>query len=237
MSYILDALKKSQAARRRSETVEDSLRSQLFSNRTIIHRSPAQETPIKSTVAAKWFRLIAVAITVNGAITVYHHVSDPRHETQIEQTTTREGLNIGTIGASASIPSAVDRASLSTPKSAGAAQEHASVQAHRNDAAKPVSLSTPAKPEPSTKLAGVSSSEREIPFLWQKSAGFQQNIPTMSVDMLVFSDKPNQRFAFVNMRKVREGELIAKGIILEEIKPNELLFSFRKEKFRLAARR
>lgn len=237
MSYIFDALKKSQAARGRSETAEDPLRPQLFSNRTILHRGPSQEAPIKSSVAAKWFRLIAIALTVNGAITVYHHVSDPRHETQSEQMAAREGLNIGNTGASTTIPSADDRGVANTPKSAGPAQEHVSVQAHRNDLTKSVSLSTPTKPEPSTKLAVVSSSEREIPFLWQKSAGFQQNIPAMSIDMLIFSEKPNQRFAFVNMRKVREGELIAKGIILEEIKPNELLFSFRNEKFRLAARR
>lgn len=218
------------------------MRSHNFSNRASIHHIPAQETPIKPSVASKWFRLIAIALAVNGAITVYHHLSDPRHEAQAEKMTAQETKSVGSADAAsadktAHVPNSVPRESPSSSESAGTARDRLLVQTHRNELTKPVSLPTPVRTDKPTKSAVIASSEREIPYLWQKSAGFQQNIPSMNVDMLVYADKPNQRFAFVNMRKVREGELIAKGIILEEITPSELLFSFRDEKFRLTARR
>lgn len=241
MSYIFDALKKSQAARGYSEAAEDPIRSHVFSNRAIIHHIPAQETSIKPSVASKWFRLIAIALAVNGAITVYHHLSDPRHETQAEKMTAQETKSVGSANASTDktlpVPNPVPQELPGSSKSAGTAQDRLFIQTHRNELTNTASLPPPVRTDKPIKSAVISSSEREIPYLWQKSAGFQQNIPSMNVDMLVYADKPNQRFAFVNMRKVREGELIAKGIILEEITPNELLISFRDEKFRLTARR
>ncbi len=57
--------------------------------------------------------------------------------------------------------------------------------------------------------------------------------PPMRLDIHVYSDKPDQRFVFVNMRKYREGDQLQEGPVLNEITPTGVVLSHEGNRFTL----
>lgn len=236
MSYILDALKKSQNSRGQPETRQNQpISPHLLGEKKISH-GPAPEPLHKPTILSRWFWVIVLALTVNGAITLYHHLSDPQHGANGENPTASSPPGPHTDPLAENIPttSTNARAKSSALESQGIT--------HQDN---PVSLSskqivgdTHVLSDSTQKPTQTKSIDNDtLPFLWQKSAGFQQKIPEMNIDMLFYTDKPPQRFVFINMKKLREGERVTKEVFLDEIRSNELVLSYRGELFRVNARR
>jgi len=63
-------------------------------------------------------------------------------------------------------------------------------------------------------------------------ASIQQEIPKMSISGLVYSDDPGGRLVGINDRLIREGEYLAPGLRLEQITTNGVIFSYKKYRFR-----
>ena len=72
----------------------------------------------------------------------------------------------------------------------------------------------------------------DIPLLTQKSAEFQQQIPDLSIDVHVYSAVPTKRFILINLQKYQEDDVIAKGLMLEQITEEGLILSYQDERFR-----
>ena len=69
---------------------------------------------------------------------------------------------------------------------------------------------------------------------WHKLAPQVKNaIPNMSVSMLVYSRKPEERWININIKgaKRREGQEISSGLKLEEITPDGAIFSYMGQRF------
>lgn len=58
-------------------------------------------------------------------------------------------------------------------------------------------------------------------------------LPDLRLDLHVYSPKPADRFVFINMRKLREGESLPEGIHVEEITPSGAVLSYRGKRFEL----
>jgi general secretion pathway protein B len=63
----------------------------------------------------------------------------------------------------------------------------------------------------------------------------QGGLPALHLDLHVYADAPAQRFIFVNSRKYREGETLQEGPLLERITRDGAVLSFRGSRFRLAS--
>ena len=63
----------------------------------------------------------------------------------------------------------------------------------------------------------------------------QQLNGSLRLDVHVFSDQPQERFVMINMQKYREDEKLQEGPLLDEITPEGVILSFRGQRFRLQA--
>ncbi len=59
----------------------------------------------------------------------------------------------------------------------------------------------------------------------------RNNIDLPRLDMHVYSEIPQKRFILVNLKKYREGETLASGLVLEEVLPDGMVMSYRGERF------
>jgi len=64
---------------------------------------------------------------------------------------------------------------------------------------------------------------------------FQQLSGNLRLDVHVFSDQPQKRFVLINMHKYKQGEKLQEGPQLDEITPEGAVLSFRGQRFRLQA--
>jgi general secretion pathway protein B len=58
-------------------------------------------------------------------------------------------------------------------------------------------------------------------------------LPDLRLDLHVYATEPAQRFVFINMRKLREGESLPEGVRVEQITPTGALLSYRGTRFSL----
>jgi general secretion pathway protein B len=59
-------------------------------------------------------------------------------------------------------------------------------------------------------------------------------IPELRLDLHVYDANPANRFVFINMRKLREGESLVEGVRVDRITPTGAELSFRGQRFTLA---
>lgn len=73
----------------------------------------------------------------------------------------------------------------------------------------------------------------EIPYLHELPESRQQSIPELSFAGHVYSSSPDNRFVIINGANMSEGERVMVGLILEQITPSGVVFSFQGELFRV----
>jgi general secretion pathway protein B len=78
--------------------------------------------------------------------------------------------------------------------------------------------------EAAANRAGVLPSRDEV-----LAQGAQ--LPELRLDLLVYAVKPADRFVFINMRKLREGESLPEGVRVDEITTNGVELSYRGKRF------
>ena len=62
---------------------------------------------------------------------------------------------------------------------------------------------------------------------------FRKGVDLPRLDIHVYSDEPEKRFIMVDLKKYREGQTLASGLLLEEILPGGMVMSYRGERFRV----
>ncbi len=60
------------------------------------------------------------------------------------------------------------------------------------------------------------------------------NVPPLRLELHAYSDKPAERFVFINGRKYREGERLSEGPDVVRIEPNGVVLSEQGQRFQLA---
>ena len=62
---------------------------------------------------------------------------------------------------------------------------------------------------------------------------FRNKLDLPRLDVHVYTEEPQGRFILVNLKKYREGERLASGLVLEEILPDGMVMSYQGERFRV----
>ena len=87
-------------------------------------------------------------------------------------------------------------------------------------------------PEKTTPIEAAPD-QREVWAMAELPASIQQAIPKMSISGLVYSGDHEGRLVGINDQLMREGEYLVPGLKLEQITPDGVIFSFKKYRFRL----
>ena len=63
----------------------------------------------------------------------------------------------------------------------------------------------------------------EIKELWQQPSDYQSTIPDLELSFHVFSYEPDKRYVIINGRRIREGQMVASGVKLRVITENGVI--------------
>ena len=223
MSFILDALKKSETERQRQGSAEFA---------TIPSSRAASSPP-------RWLWVLVLLLLVNLVVLAGILLRD-------EPAATPPASSPPAV-APAVTPAATP-ADTGQPPAAGAASFEARIADARRRQPPPsvVEEVTPApEPAPTDEIAeqrppatqpNESASESEtlsLPTLTQLRVGGILNLPDLHLDIHVYSETPADRFVFVNMSKHREHSRLASGPVVERITPEGVVLDYQGTRFLL----
>lgn len=240
MSFILDALRKSDQQRQRSVTPT-----------LMTAQAPVAES---RQPALWWYGLLAVVLIGVGILIGWMHQwqsepavpaiqSDPGRplESSNNKFTSaplavlpapskkpenqQPSLGAMTVTQSIPPPSGADTLRDLSAKPVMISPQPAAVAASPSDAPAPVQEEH-ARTGPGDVDLKMSMALTELPL------SLQQEIPKLSVLVHSYSSKPKSSYVFINDRKWREEEYPVPGLKLEQITPDGMVFSYRGYRFR-----
>lgn len=234
MSFILDALKKSDSERQRQSGPV------LFEIRT---------APRRGGLPA-WAIVLGVLLLVNLVALVWFVTRAPaRDAAPTAGTAAATTVATTPATASAAMPSATPTAmpAVTPPGTAAvlpprpADATTTSVAAATGAAADPDYTGNPADYEealpadrPPPAHASRDTAERNmVPTIAQLPAAIGNQLPPLRLDLHVYATRAADRFVMINMQRLREGDATQDGVRVEEITPSGAILSFRGTRFQL----
>lgn len=207
MSFILDALKKSEAERQRQAGAEFA----------------AIPSGTGESRSLKWLWILIGLLVVNFAVLAGLLLRPARPPAQ-----------------PAAIPSAaVDQAAEAAAGAAPSFEEQVARAREREaelQAAVPAEEATQRAPAPApTRPPASTATEKSamLPRFNELRAEGVLQLPDLHLDIHVYSDVPEERFAFINMHKLREGERLDEGPVLQSITPEGVVLAYQGTSFLL----
>jgi len=98
-----------------------------------------------------------------------------------------------------------------------------------------VSMPDKSMPEKSASIAGVAQEQKAIP-MNELPLQIQQEIPAMTVQLHAYSSDPSERLVSINSIRLREGGSLMLGLRLEQITPDGMIFSYKGYRFQRGIR-
>jgi general secretion pathway protein B len=224
MSFILDALKKSEAERQRADTPA------LYE----VKKAPPRQR------VATWLIVLAGLLIINVAVLSVvllrgRHGAAPAAEANnpVLPAAAPAATVVTTAPAAASPTAAmptVVTAGTQAPDIAGGAPADAVIRSDDDAAA--------VEPPPAGAPSGQSGMVRElgtgvgeIPSYEQVAAVPGANLPELKLDLHAYASNPAQRFIFLNMVKLQEGQTSPQGVRVESITPDGAILSWQGSRF------
>jgi general secretion pathway protein B len=197
MSFILDALKKSETERQQQGPSD-------FANVPSNSETPG---------APRWLWALGLLLAVNLVVLVGVLMRDDAPETE----------------APASQVARTEAGSATSPSFSEKLRE----AQEREPAARPETTAAPApKPEPVVEAAPVQPRPQPaftlaaLPTADELQANGQLQMAELHLDIHVYSEKPEERFVFINMVKHREKSRLAEGPVVQEITPEGVILNY-----------
>lgn len=220
MSYILDALRRAEADRERERGQVPGLHSQPLPGDAAApvagrHRwlpwAGGGLLLLAGIVAGSWWAGSAQEV-VAPASPVPQPASAP-------PAPTADAADVATPPA-ASVPPLPLPAASASPYLAPAPPPGAVVAA---PAPRPVSVAAPAP---------VPAADAPIPRLSELPESLRRELPRLALGGSVYSDDPASRMVIINGEVLREGAKLGADLVLEQIRPRELVLRFKGQRFR-----
>jgi len=206
MSFILDALKKSEAERLRQDTPG-------FSD---VPGSPREKS------AVHWIWIIVVLIGINIIVLVVMFMRPDRLQESVAGNPATESTS--------ELPSKSASADSSPAIVAEANQTQRPAAEITTDSFTPAVIDVaPQSTGPVPAVASYQSpriTESYATFNDLRAQGLLQ-LPDMHLDIHVYSSDPKDRFVFVNMSKYKERATLDEGPVVMEITPDGVILEFR----------
>ena len=92
---------------------------------------------------------------------------------------------------------------------------------------------TPVGVTPKPAMASSETIQERLPSLGQMKASGLVSVTYMHIDMHVYAGDAEKRFVFINMKKYREGDQLLEGPTIEEITPEGVVMVQQGNRFRL----
>ena len=196
MSFILDALRKSE--RERQSNQEPGV-AQLW-------------THGKRGNRAFWIPLVMLLVGLNLSLLVFLWIKGSPEPA--EETTTINAVN----NTAATRPAAVNPEPVISAGQMDQSSRRLSSEIVAEEAAAPLTANT-ARPAPAVPQTRSDNSDpyKNLPSLMELALAGSIDLPPMRLDIHVYSEQPAERFVFINMKKYREGDPLVEGPVLEAI--------------------
>ena len=238
MSFILDALKKSEHARQRQAGPA------LFEVKVV---QPRRTVPI-------WAVVIVLLVLIN-VMTLGWIVLSRRHATPPRPAAAAAALPRSASPGPAPAPQSEV---ISPPDAGGAPATPSATQAPAGGAAigaatsGSAAQSTAAAPSPgaatppdpadfepalqpaaSAPPSGAAQPSGSLPLYAQIAAEPGSTLPRLHLDLHVYSPQPRQRFVMINMQKLHQGDALVDGVSVVQIRPDGVVLSYQGRQFLL----
>src|SRR5205809_6298696 len=214
MSFILDALKKSESDRQRRSGPA------LFEVRVA---PPRTGLPL-------WAIAVAALLLVNLAIVMWMLWRHPAARTA-DTGTAAAALPGPAPPAPASAAAATTPAPPSVPPRAPAPNPGAANGAGDNPEDYAPAAEPAAAPPPGNHVRQATADG--VPLYQEAAAAPGKRIPQLRLDLHVFALRPQDRFVMINMHKLREGDSLAEGVRVDSITAEGAVLSYGGSRFLL----
>ncbi|PKB24051.1 general secretion pathway protein GspB [Janthinobacterium sp. 64] len=219
MSYILEALKKSQAERQLGELPS------IHAPQVQLHDGAASASARRTPV---WLALGGVAVAVAAALLLWQ-------PWQASATAAVAAPAVLAQAVPAPVPAVVPPAvpvpapvavPVPVPPAATAAPVH-----HARPVAEP-KQETPGQAAPPVP-APAPAAEESVPGMRDLPEPIQRQIPAIAIGGYIYSKNPADRLLLIDKVLRHEGEELAPGLVLEKLQPKAAIFSFKGYRYRV----
>src|SRR5205823_963754 len=218
MSFILDALKKSESDRQRRSGPA------LFEVKVA---PPRSALPL-------WAVAVAALLVVNLAIVMWmlwrHPAARSADSSTAAASLAAQGPQAAGTPAPAPLsltaPAASPAAAAPLPPTPGAASGAGDNPDDYAPAAEPA-----AAPSLSNRVRRATADG--VPLYQDAAAAAGASIPQLRLDLHVFAQRPQDRFVMINMHKLREGDSLPEGVHVDSITPEGAVLSYSGARFLL----
>ena len=209
MSFILDALKKSETDRQQQGPAEFA----------------GVPTSKASVTVPRWLWVVGILLAINLAALIGLLLRPDSTQTVVETTDTQTvtALPDKQTTELTSFEEQVAAAKQSPPEPQQEIRAPATSDA-QSGMVKPILISQNPESIPSAEL---------YPTIHEVRASGTSNLPELHLDIHVYSDDPEGRFVFVNMAKLREGSRLDEGPVVSEITPDGVVLKHEGQLFLL----
>lgn len=218
MSFILDALKKSETDRQQQSSAEFA----------------GVPTGGSSSSVPRWLWALGLLLAINLLVLLglfFRPETKPLSLPSIPVTETHEPA----LNETALDESTPDESTLSEPSFA----EKVAVAKQNAPARRAPTADLPQRSQaepavtPGVVYSAPPEGSRVLPTIQELQAKGTLVLPELHLDIHVYSDVPNDRFVFINMSKQRENSQLAEGPVVEEITPEGVVLGYRGTSFLL----
>jgi general secretion pathway protein B len=227
MSYILEALKKLEQKRQR-EGVPHPL------------AVPAETAPERRRQRLLWpYPFLAALLLLNAGIMLWWVGAKPEHRpAPVPPPPAREGTSVTPI---APAQTREEKRSVDVKevpqKSETGTSPVPDVRKEVRDTSQPAAAKPPAKaetaPQPQTRTEKRAVADGRVLSLDELPTAVRSSLPELRVSAHYYSPEPQSRFIRINDQALREGQVSAPGLKLEEITPDGALFSYQGYRFKI----
>jgi general secretion pathway protein B len=224
MSFILDALKKSEIERQR-QTVPGLMDSRLAERRG---RLPV------------WAIAIGVLLGINLFVLGFLLLRKTPPATHVPQAAAPRAAAADAPRPAADHFSPLDGAPVYAPEipvaAAGGAASPESTPSRlaSPDGAAKTGIRSAHRPDPVLVDQDTQADNQEVlPSISEISLSGAQTLPELHLDVHVYATKPSDRFVYINMRKYHEGAPLQEGPILERIRRDGVILNYQGLRFLL----
>jgi general secretion pathway protein B len=208
MSFILDALKKSESERQQHSRAEFA----------------GVPTSSGTASAPRWLWVLGVLLTINLAVLIGLLLKpdaqpEPQRASPPPATVAAvENTEPGTAG----FAEQVAQARLNPPP----VQEARPVEQATSDAPTTIVESSPASTAAALPAATASRNAAALPTIHQLRADGVLVLPDLHLDIHVYSENPDDRFVFINMSRQDEGSQLDAGPVVDEITADGVVLTY-----------
>ncbi|MDJ0710244.1 MAG: general secretion pathway protein GspB [Woeseiaceae bacterium] len=201
MSFILDALKKSETDRQQRGSAEFA---------SVPVGAPNAGPP-------RWLWVLGALLVINIVVVaglLLRPETQPAAPPPVAQTAAPEAREPVTEATQVQFAAEIAAAKLNAPP--------------REESAATTPIETTPAPAPRqapSPVAAAPVNALALPTVQEVVADGSLTLPALHVDVHVYSDSPADRFVFINMAKHKEGSVLAEGPRVESITPNGVVLS------------